>query len=99
MPIELREDQFPNITEVWGYGTNTIVVHTTEGRCVKITAEHNIRGGSTPNYYAAYEERKEIRIGSESYEIWVKADYPWQHGNTVQECLLLALGWVNDRSK
>lgn len=94
MPISLRDDQYPNISEVWGIGTNSIVAYTTDGRCVKITARHNIRSGTTPNYFASYEERREIHIGGETSEVWARADYPWQDGRTVEECLVLALQWI-----
>jgi hypothetical protein len=94
MPIRISPDQYPGISEIWGCGPNTIIVNTIEGRSIKVTAQHNIRSGATPNYFADYEEKKQFQIGEETYDIWVDANYPWQDGNTAEECLLLAIRWV-----
>ncbi|ATW24174.1 hypothetical protein [Candidatus Formimonas warabiya] len=99
MPICVSREDYPNITEIWGHGENTIVVNTTDGRRVKITAAHNIRSGAIPNYYADYEEVREIEIDGETLEVWVDAHYPWQDGDTVEDCLLGALVWVNSGEK
>lgn len=60
MPIKINDDDYPNILEVWGYSTNTIVVNMADRRRIKITAAHNIKSGVTPKYFAEYEEMKEI---------------------------------------
>ncbi|NLO90195.1 MAG: hypothetical protein GX088_07745 [Clostridia bacterium] len=97
IPISVPREKFPNINEIWGYGPNTIVVNTNDGRCIKITAAKNIRSGGTSIYYSEYEEMKEIQVGDKTIRVWVVADYPWREGETIEQCLLEALVFV-DRS-
>lgn len=96
MPVNINKDQCKNIIEIWGYGTNTIIVHTVNGRCIKITAAHNIKSNTTINYYAFYEERQELEITGKNVEVWVKASFPWQTGDTVEHCLKMALFSVDE---
>lgn len=94
---EVSKDRFPNIKEIWGYGTNTIVIHTVNGKRIKITAAQNIRSGSISKYSARYEEMKEVQTGDKIIEIWVDAHYSWYDGDTVEECLLGALAMLDNR--
>lgn len=95
MPIKVSKDDFLNIREIWGYGPNTIVIYTVDGRHIKITAAQNIKSGSATKYSAEYEEMKEVKIGDKTIEVWVNAHYPWRDGDTVEECLLGALALID----
>lgn len=95
MNITISRDGFSNLAEVWEYGPNTIVVRTTDGRQVKITAAHNIKSGTNSKYCAEYEEIREIRIENATVEVWATANYRPIDGDTIGECLLCALEWVN----
>lgn len=92
LPIRVSSEDFPNIVQVWGYGPNTIVVRTRDGRQIKITAAHNIKSGINSNYCAEFEEIKEIRVKNDIIEIWANADYKSIDGETIEQCLECAMG-------
>jgi hypothetical protein len=48
-------------------GRETLVVHTTEGREVRITAKHDLRTGT---YRAEYERRARLLNGDTTYSVW-----------------------------
>lgn len=94
MPIQIRKDAYPEISEIWGCSPNSIILNMVDGRSVKITALHNIKSGATPNYYADYEEKVGIENNGRTYEVWADASYPWQDGETIEQCLRSAIRWV-----
>ncbi len=94
LPINIKKDVYPEVAEIWGISSNSIVLNMVDGREVKITASHNIKSGAIPQYYADYEERVEFEIGGKIYKVWAEATYPWQDGDTIEECLELAIRWV-----
>ncbi len=96
MPIRVDRHSYPEVTEIWGYSPNSIILIMQDGREVKITALRNIKSGALPNYFACYEERVEVKINGRTYVVWTEADYPWQDGETIEECLKLAIRWVID---
>lgn len=94
MPIKINADSYPEVTEIWGYSSNSIVLNMADGREVKIIAAHNIKSGATPKYFAHYEERIEIEVNNQRHRIWAEVHYPWQDGDTIEECLKHAIRWV-----
>jgi hypothetical protein len=100
--LDIGESDFPEITEIWRTGPNVIVVSVNgtskrpERHVVRITARENIRSGATPGYFAAYEEQVTITDANGTpREVWAETDYPWQDGDTAEDCLKAALIWVS----
>lgn len=94
MPIHINGDNYPEVIEIWGCSPNSIILNMTDGRQVKITALHNIKSGATPSYYADFEQRVEIEHNGETYRVWADVSYPWQVGETIESCLISAIGSV-----
>lgn len=99
--LGIGDDDFPEITEIWRTGPNEIVVSVSGTRkrpdrhVVRVVARENIRSGATPGYFAAYEQQVTITdAAGTSHEVWAEAEYPWQDGETVEDCLRAALIWV-----
>lgn len=94
MPIKIDREKYPEVMEIWGCSSNSIILNMEDGREVKITALHNIKSGAQPNYFASYEERVEIKANGHTYKVWMEASYSWQDGATIEECLRRAIRWV-----
>jgi len=99
MKLPITENEFKSINEIWDDGPNSIQVVTANHRTIRITARGNVRSGAVPKYVAHYEEQVEIepRSGQRIW-VWAAVDFPWQDGADVQQCLLLALRWVDEHS-
>jgi len=96
MWLPIVEGELNNINEIWDDGPNSIQVVTANHRTIRITARGNIRSGAVPKYVAHYEEQVQIEpTGDQRIWVWAVVDFPWQDGADVQQCLLLALRWVN----
>ena len=101
MHLDIDASDFPEITEIWGVTENQIEVSVSATRSrphnhrVRITALENLRSGATPRYFAHYEREVTVRdTANQEHEVWVEADYPWQDGETVEECLKASLLWL-----
>ena len=102
MTFELEDGGYEEVIECWAVSPNAIEVlvrprKSDENQWVRITAKESIRSGATPRYWAGYEELTILPgAGGDEQRIWVDKTwkYPWQDGDTIQECLQMALQWV-----
>jgi hypothetical protein len=99
MSFSVPEKSFSNITEIRQVGPNTIEVYTANDRRVRINACESVRGG-VGRYMATYDELLEIepKAGTR-LNVWCVGNFPWQYGDTLDECLRAALRWVDERGK
>jgi len=104
MPLQLPPNRYPTIHEVWGISDRAITALNSLHETFRITAERNIRSGSTARYHAAYDLLLEVPAptpddSGNTRFIWsINVDVPDAYGNTIQECLDAALGWVAQRA-
>jgi hypothetical protein len=82
-----------NGLDVYQIGRETLVVHTTEGREVRITAKHDLRKGT---YRAEYERRARLQNGGTTYSVWALTPAHEPFVNADPEiCLQQALRNIN----
>ena len=99
MSIVVDKNSFEKIEEIWGIGPNTLQIETKDNKVIRIHALHNIKAGINDEYYVFYEELTELEINGKKREIWAKASYSWQTGDSVKDCLEKALQMVETEDK
>jgi len=97
MSISVPADIFPNIHEIWEISPNAVEAWTANGRHIRVTAVKNIRAKTRSYYIAKYEEEISVTLDGVPQRVWVNPDFPWQDGGSAEQCLMSALGWVNER--
>lgn len=98
MNLNIQNNQFPNLIEIWIVGSNSVEVITKNQSHYKIIAKENIRSNAQPNYYAAYECLQTMLINNEEFDLWYRDNsLPWQNGNTIEECVMAAMRWVDEQ--
>lgn len=98
MNINIQKNSFLNIQEIWVNNCHTIEVVTNKDNRYKIISQENIRSNATPKYYAAYEKLISVNINGNDMDLWIRdSSLPQQYGDTNEECVTSALGWVDER--
>jgi hypothetical protein len=98
MNLNITNNQFQNITEIWIVGSNSVEILIKNHNQYRIIAQENIRSGATPAYYAAYEKLEEIKINSTKKDTWVRiTSLPSAYGDTIDSCILQAISWLNQQ--
>lgn len=103
MDLKIKPDIFSHVSEIWEVSSHAVEVWTKDWNHYRITAHQRIRGGGNALYMARYEENVSAKLGlekrpSDSENIWVGADMPDADGDTIEECLHSAIGWVEERA-
>lgn len=95
MPIRVAEDQLTNLTEIYALAENVVEVVTANHRTIRITAKQKVRGPLAP-FWAAYDELVHTTIDGEACQVWVRGEFPWAKGDTIEQCLRSAMFFVNE---
>ena len=97
MNLTIRKDEFENLIEIWGIGPTSVEVVTKDHRHFRVTAARNIRSGAEPQYFAQYEQLHTVTVDGMERQLWGATSFPWQDGATIDECIRLALVWVDEK--
>ena len=101
MDLEIEQDLYENLTEIYIISENVVEVTTRNDRTFRIFAKETLRGPH--RFSASYDElvRGIFQIENESdndHSVWIRThEMPWQDGETIEGCLRAAMSWVNDR--
>jgi hypothetical protein len=73
------------VVAVYGIGDNVLVVETSDGREVRITARRDLRTG---RFNADFERRGTVRSGGQEFSVWAHTSaYGHCEGDGLQACL------------
>ena len=80
---------FATIVAAFEVGSNSIVVETSDGREIRITAYRDL---SSHEYVSVYERRSTIKSGTKEFRVWAATPaYPQCRAESVDDCLEAAM--------
>ena len=101
MDLNIDDDMYENLTEIYIVGENAVEVVTRNDRWFRIYAKETVRGPH--RFSASYDELIRGVFEAEDdpagqHSVWVRAhDMPWQDGDTIEGCIRAAMSWVDER--
>ena len=96
MKLAIAGNALNNVTEIWAYGENVIMVRLNDGRIFKVTAARNMYSASPYKFGAFYEEQVSLGEATKGKTIWTASDLASPGADTVEHCLENALRFLND---
>jgi hypothetical protein len=95
MKLSIASNALNNISEIWAYNENTIMVYLKDGKKYKVTAVRNIYSGSQYKFVPFYEKETVITFQEGTYSFWATVSLASEGGETVEHCLENALRLLN----
>ena len=101
--LDLPTNVWKNIRELDQVGWNTVEALMARGGRVRVTARRDLKRDEPPFFYATYEEQ--IEVGSAAavlVPVWTHAipgSFPSASGDTAEDCLRLALHFVDESGR
>lgn len=89
--INIKKNNYRVIEEIWEYSSNSILIYLKTNKVIKVTALRNILGEVNENYDAYYEELVTLTINSREINVWAEMEQGKIYGDTIEECLQLAI--------
>lgn len=94
MNLDISENVFNNLTEIYETGTQSVEVVTRDHRKVQIIASKVLRGPTTA-YTADYCQLVDVNVNGRTIRVWMQALYPWAHGDTVEQCIRISSNYLH----
>jgi hypothetical protein len=98
--LDLPTNVWKNIRELDQVGSHTVEALLMSGLKVRVTARRDLRASGGSMFSAQYERLTDV-LGpdGELVSVWTntRGSFPWARGETVEDCLRSALGWVDEQ--